>query len=105
MRRIVFAAVGVLILAGSSARAHHGYATFFDPRDRPVAIEGDLENLLYANPHVVMKIRAADSTVYTVTWQAAMWAERNAGVTKSTFKVGDRLIVTGHHHGIRLRMK
>lgn len=96
MRRAALAAVGVLILlAGSSARAHHGYSTFFDPKERTITIEGDLQSLLYANPHVVMKIRAADSTVYTVTWQAALWVERQAGVTKSTFQVGDHLIVIG----------
>ena len=95
MRHIVLAVLGVVILAGNSARAHHGYTTFFDPTERTVAIEGNLEDLVYGNPHVVMKIRAADSQVYTITWQAATWVERNAGVTKSTFAVGDRLIVTG----------
>ena len=95
MKRILVAALSAIVLAGNSvAWAHHGYATFFNPADRTVAIEGDLENLLYANPHVVMKIRAADSTIYSVTWQASRWVARNAGVTKSTFKVGDHLIIT-----------
>jgi hypothetical protein len=89
------AIAGVLLLAGSAPRAHHGYTTFHDPQDRTVAIEGSLESLLYANPHVVMKIRAADSQVYTITWQAATWVERNAGVTKATFNAGDQLIVIG----------
>src|SRR5688572_10337256 len=96
MRRTHLAVMIVVILTASvDARAHHGYATFFDPKDRTVAIEGALESLVYANPHIVMKIRAADSTVYTVTWQAATWAERNAGVSKSTFTVGDHLIIIG----------
>ena len=96
MRRTAVAVVGALILAGGSAAyAHHGYANFYSPTERTVSIEGNLESLLYANPHVVMKIRAADSTVYTVAWQAVGWVERNAGVTKTTFKVGDHLIVTG----------
>ena len=85
----------IFLLCGVAARAHHGYATFFDPTERTVAIEGQLESLLYTNPHVVMKIRAANSTVYTVTWQAAAWVERNARVTKSTFTTGDHLIVIG----------
>jgi hypothetical protein len=95
MKRILVAVLGAIVLAGTSVVwAHHGYATFFKPTDRTVAIEGDLENLLYANPHVVMEIRAADSTIYTVTWQASRWVERNAGVTRTTFKVGDHLIIT-----------
>ena len=95
MKRLVLAIAGVLLLATSAPRAHHGYTTFYHPQDRTVAIEGNLESLLYANPHVVMKIRAANSEIYTVTWQAATWVERNAGVTKATFSVGDHLIVIG----------
>jgi hypothetical protein len=95
MRRTVLAVVGALIFAGGSIYAHHGYANFYAPTERTVSIEGDLESLVYANPHVVMKIRAADSTVYTVAWQAVGWVERNAGVTRTTFKLGDHLIVVG----------
>jgi len=95
MRNIVLGVVSALVLGNSAASAHHGYAGFFDPKDRTVAIEGNLESLLYGNPHVVMQIRAADSTVYRVTWQAAYWVERQAGVTKTTFHTGDHLIVVG----------
>ena len=94
MRRTLLAVIGI-VLAGSSAFAHHGYTTFYAPTEKTVAVEGELESVLYANPHVVMKIRAADSTVYTVTWQAATWVERNAGVSKETFKAGDHLVVVG----------
>jgi uncharacterized protein DUF6152 len=88
-------AIGILILAATSLHAHHSYAGFFDPKERTVSIEGTLEDLLYANPHVVMKIRATDSTLYTVTWQSAMWVKRQAGVVKGTFKVGDQLVIVG----------
>jgi hypothetical protein len=94
MRRMIFAVLGILVLAAGSARAHHGYAAFFKPTERTVVVEGDLEGLLYANPHVVMTIRAADATVYQVTWQSAAWVERNARVTRTTFKSGDHLIIT-----------
>jgi Family of unknown function (DUF6152) len=87
--------VGMLLLVATSLRAHHSYAGFFDPKERTVSIEGTLEDILYANPHVVMKIRSADSTVYTVTWQSATWVKRQAGVVKNTFKVGDRLTIVG----------
>ena len=87
--------VGALVLASATVRAHHGYGGFFDPKDRTVAVEGDLESLVYGNPHLVMTIRGADSSLYTVTWQAASWVERQAGVTKSTFHVGDHLVIVG----------
>ena len=96
MTRSVLAVVALVALAGgASASAHHSYAGFFDPKERTVAVEGQLEGILYANPHVVMKIRVADSTIYTITWQARTWVERQAGVTKSTFQIGDHLVVIG----------
>ena len=96
MTRRVLAAVALVVLVGGvRASAHHSYAGFFDPKERTVAVEGQLESILYANPHVVMKLRAADSTIYTITWQARTWVERQAGVTKSTFQIGDHLIVIG----------
>jgi hypothetical protein len=41
----------------------------------------------------VLEIRAADSTLYTVTWQSAMWVSRQAGVARETFRPGDHLVV------------
>ena len=92
MRGTALTIVAVVVLIGSPARAHHGYANFF--LDQRVSIEGDIEEVHFANPHVVLKIRTADSTVYTATWQAAVRVER-AGVKSTTLKVGDHLIVTG----------
>jgi hypothetical protein len=92
MTRLVFA-IAVLVLTATSVRAHHSYAGFYDAKMRTVTVEGTLEDLEYVNPHVVMKIRTADSTLYTVTWQSAMWVKRQAAVSKNTFKVGDHLII------------
>ena len=95
MRYAALCVAGTLVIATVTLQAHHGYAGFFDPAERTVSVEGDLQSITYANPHVVMMVRAADATVYTVTWQGAYWVERHAGVTKSTFHAGDHLIVIG----------
>jgi len=95
MKRILWAVLGILVLAGGPVLAHHSYAGFYRPTERTVQIEGDLQSILYANPHVVMKIRDAHATVHTVTWQAATWVEKHSGVTKNTFAVGDHLIIIG----------
>jgi hypothetical protein len=94
-RSVVASMTLVVLVATANISAHHSYAGFYDPKQRTIAIEGQLESILYANPHVIMKIRAADSEIYTVTWQARTWVERQAGVTKATFQKGDRLIVVG----------
>ena len=93
MKRKVFAVAVSVTVVVCAVSAHHGYANFLT--DHPITIEGTLENIQYVNPHVIMKIRADDSTVYTVTWQGAGWVARRANVTASTFHVGDRLIVNG----------
>src|SRR5262245_4620687 len=82
-------------LGSASADAHHSLSGFFSPKKLTVSVEGRLESILFANPHVTLKIRAADSTLYTITWDAILALERHARVTKDTFKVGDHLIVVG----------
>jgi len=65
MTQSVLAVVGVALLAGSVAvGAHHSYAKF---SDNITSIEGTLEKVMFANPHVVLTIRTRDSSVYTAT--------------------------------------
>ena len=93
MNRRFLIAIAALLLGGVTIRAHHGYADFF--LDQRVTIEGDIDDLQYANPHLVFRIRTSDSTVYTVTWLAASQLEYRAHLTRTTFQVGDHLIVSG----------
>jgi len=95
MRRLALALTTALLVTGGSLHAHHGYGAFFDPTERTVAVEGDIERIAFGTPHVVMRIRTADSTIYTVVWQSAMWVEHYAGATKSTFRAGDHIVVIG----------
>ena len=110
MRRMALVVVAVVILAAGLAHAHHGYANFF--MDRTVTVEGAIEEVRFANPHVVFRIRAADSTVYTALFhQGASWFRggetafssgqaaandpRNqpTALTSQTLKVGDQIVV------------
>ena len=93
MRRTLPAAIVILVLTGISARAHHGYTDFL--LDQKVSVEGKIEELRYANPHVVLTIRTAEGVVYSAEWQAASWLQYHAHVTLTTLRVGDRVIVSG----------
>ena len=93
MRRALSALIGILVLAGVSARAHHGHTDFL--LDQTVTVEGKLEELRYANPHVVLKIRTTEGVVYSAEWQAASWLQYHAHVMLTTLRVGDQLIVSG----------
>lgn len=92
MRRTVVAVIGAVVLVGSTGRAHHGYTDFF--LDQRKSIEGDIYQLRYGNPHIVLEIRTADETLYTATWGPPYQVER-MGATRTTLKVGDHVIVTG----------
>jgi hypothetical protein len=95
MKRLLPVLTMALLAAGGSLRAHHGYGAFFDPSEKTVAVEGEIERIAFGNPHVVMRIRTADSTIYTVVWQSAGWVEHYAGATRTTFRAGDHLVVIG----------
>jgi hypothetical protein len=80
------------LIASAAASAHHGYDDFY--KDRRVTVEGVLEDIFYANPHVTMKIRTDDGVLYTALWEGVNGVQRRGG-TRTTFAVGDRVKVVG----------
>jgi uncharacterized protein DUF6152 len=80
------------LIAPALASAHHGYDDFY--KDRRVTVEGVLEDILYANPHVTMKIRTDAGDLYTALWEGVGGVQRRGG-TPTTFKAGDRVKVVG----------
>ena len=93
MRHMLPAVIVTFVLAGSSARAHHSHPNFL--LDQKASVEGEIEELRYANPHVVLKIRTAEGVVYSAEWQAASWLQYHAHVTLTTLRIGDQVIVSG----------
>jgi hypothetical protein len=92
MWRTALAALGTLILAGTPVLAHHSYAAF--AQDQVREIEGDVEEFVFANPHVTLKVRTRDSIVYIATMRSATQLGRH-GFAPTTIKVGDHVIVSG----------
>ena len=93
MRCMLPAVIVILVLSGSSVRAHHSHTDFL--LGQTATVEGEIEGLRYANPHVLLKIRTAEGVVYTAEWQAASWLNFHAHVTLTTLRVGDHVIVSG----------
>jgi hypothetical protein len=81
-----------LLLAGGVVAAHHGYTDF--DRARVVTIEGTLEELVYGNPHIVMRVKTATG-MYTASWESPNMVARRVRFDANTFKVGDRVVVKG----------
>jgi hypothetical protein len=96
MRRILLTAVGFFVVLGASGLAHHDYESF--ERDKIVTIDGAIEHIVYGNPHVVVTVKTADATVYTVVWSTPNSLLRRYGMQSTTLKLGDRVVVSGSPH-------
>jgi hypothetical protein len=93
--RMFLAAVAIALVAGTPALAHHSYGDFL--RDQTVSIEGTVEHLVFANPHVVFTLRTDEGATYTVEWSNLIQLERQ-GIRSGMVKVGDRLMASGSPH-------
>src|SRR5688572_18578351 len=91
--------LAALLATGTAVSAHHGYSTFFDPKDRTVELTGVIERISYGAPHVVIRLRVDNRVLYTVTWAEPGRLQHGEGInrpiSRETFKRGDRLVVIG----------
>ena len=90
MIRPLFALVLAAMLGAAPAYAHHSYGAYFE--DQTVSIEGTVESLRFANPHVTFNLRTDAGEVYTAEWQNLIQL-RHGNVGPTTLKAGDRVIV------------
>jgi Family of unknown function (DUF6152) len=89
------AAVGAACLAAEPTFAHHSYADF--DRCQSVSIEGEVQSVLWANPHIVIHLKTDDAKTYRIEW-FTLGQLAQASLTTQTVSVGDRLIVNGSEH-------
>jgi hypothetical protein len=86
------AATLVVVLAAGTAYGHHSYGAYYE--NQTVTIEGTIDTIRFANPHVVMTLRTDAQQVYTLEWQNLIQL-RHGNVGPATLKAGDRLVVIG----------
>jgi hypothetical protein len=98
--------LAVTLLSGTAAYAHHSFAATYI-EDKVVKIEGELVEFQYRNPHSFVQVLSKDAQGQEVKW-AVEWGApaQMTGVSRDTFKHGDKVIITGHpgRDGNRLRM-
>lgn len=89
--------VGVL-LAGVSAYAHHSQAAQYDT-SKEVRIEGTLVQFQFRNPHTFIQVEAPDEKGDKVRWSiewGGVGQLNGQGVTRTTLKYGDPVIITAN---------
>src|SRR5213079_2186862 len=82
---------------GGSADAHHSIAGMYD-QGRRVTVDGTIAQFQFVNPHPFVVVETKDASGAAQSWKAELdnrWELEQVGVTPTTFKAGDRVIVTG----------
>jgi hypothetical protein len=86
-------------------RAHHSIYGIYD-RSRPATLDGTVAEFQLVNPHPFLFIDVADAAGAAERWRLEMDNRTelaDIGVTASTFKPGDRVVVTGSLARTQLR--
>jgi len=86
-----------MVLVSGPAFAHHSSTSVYI-QGKPMKIEGTLKEFIWRNPHSFIKVEAPDEKGEMQTWViegAAPTQLSESGMTKSTLRPGDKLIITG----------
>lgn len=97
MRRIMLSVAIGALAAVVPASAHHSFSTYYF-EEQSVTLEGVVQEFQYRSPHAILVFTAPDSTGRTQKFSAEWSNPRRlsgGGVTATTLKPGDVVIVTG----------
>ena len=86
-----------ILVGGMTADAHHSISSIYDS-SRRVTLDGSVTQFQLINPHPFLFIDVQDGSGRAQQWQLEMdnRSELAAiGVTATTFKPGDRVVVSG----------
>lgn len=89
---------GIFVTLGSSQTFAHHAASATYVHGKTVRIEGTLKEFIWRNPHSFMKVETTDDKGETQLWVvegAAPTQLAEGGVTRTTLKPGDHVIITG----------
>ena len=92
LRVVAAAAAG---LSFGHAHAHHSYAMF--DRCNATTLGGEIVNIEWVNPHVVINVRTQDVDNYRVEWLSLnQLAGPRWAVPTGALQVGDHVAILGH---------
>ncbi|MEP7308399.1 MAG: DUF6152 family protein [Acidobacteriota bacterium] len=97
MGRILLACATGIVLSGAAAGAHHSISGAYDS-SRRLTIDGVVAQFQFVNPHPFVALDVLDPSGSAQRWKLEMDNRHelvDIGVTASTLRPGDRLVVTG----------
>ena len=95
-RRVALLVLAGALLSGMTAYAHHSQAAQYDT-SKQVKIEGTLVQFQLRNPHAFLQVEAPDETGKLVRWSiewGGVGQLTGQGVTRTTLKYGDVVVIT-----------
>ena len=104
-RRAILAFAVVIGLGSVALRAHHAISAVYDS-SRPVTIDGVVSEFHLINPHPYLIIDVVTDMGVGEQWRGEMDNRHELveiGVTASTFRPGDRVVVRGSAGRTELR--
>jgi len=97
MTRWTLALAAAIAICTQPVRAHHSIYGIYD-RSHPATLEGTVAEFQLINPHPFLFLDVAGASGAAERWRLEMDNRTelaDIGVTASTFKPGDRVVVTG----------
>ena len=97
MKRWLLTLVAALGAWGVAAQAHHSISGVYDG-SRQVTVEAVVTDFQFISPHPFVMADVRDSDGTARPWRFEMDNRRElteVGITSTTFKRGDRIVVTG----------
>ena len=74
------------------ALAHHSYGAF--DACKPISLQGEINKVEWANPHIVIELRTQDVANYRIEWFALNQLAR-AEIATGALQTGDRVVISG----------
>jgi hypothetical protein len=99
MRRLVTLSQALALTAvwSSIATAHHSFASIYDS-DKTVTLTAIVREFQFIHPHPFLVVEVRNDAGERQIWRAEMdnrFELEDIGVTRSTFRPGDQVIVSG----------
>ena len=95
--RLPLSIVLTLACCAAAAEAHHSIAGMYD-QSRRVTLDGTIAQFQFVNPHPFVMVDVKDANGSAQSWKAELdnrWELVDVGVTPTTLKAGDHVVVTG----------
>ena len=96
-KSLAILALALAAIQPAAARAHHSFTSIYDS-GKTVTLDATVREFQFIHPHPFLIVEARNDAGERQTWRAEMdnrFELEDIGMTRNTFRPGDRVIVSG----------